>query len=163
MALVDLHYAYVTLIDSRQKKSTWDVRVSSTDAAAYWGALTQILKDGTEVGQLLLSIEDLSGGVLVSKGVRLETIEDAFVPPAPDDNVYHFDKLLVHYRSGIRNYHVSIPARDDAAYAVADDGVTVILDNADAVTDFVSRFEAVALPPYPATAAADIYLMEVSS
>lgn len=163
MALVDLHYAFVTFLDSRGKQSTAQFRVSSTDASAYYGALTQILKDATTVGQLLLSFEDLSAGVMLSKGVRLETIEDTASPPAPDDNIYHFDKLVVHYHAGIKNHWVSIPSRADANYTVAADGVTVILDDAAMVADFVSRFDAVVLPPYPETAAADVYLIEVSA
>lgn len=163
MALVDLHYAFVTFLDSRGKQSSVQFRVSSTDASAYYGALTQILKDATTVGQLLLSFEDLSAGVMLAKGIRLETIEDTAAPPAPDDNVYHFDKLLCHYRSGLKNHFLTIPARDDTAYSVAADGVTVILADGADVADFVSRFNAVVLPPYPETASADVYLMEVTS
>lgn len=163
MALVDLHYAYVTFGDSRKKTSTIQVRVSSVDAAAYFGAATQILKDGTAVGQLLLSFEDMSAGTMIAKGVKLETIDDAAAFPAPDDNVYAFDKLMIHYQSGIRNYHVTIPARDDTAYTVAADGVTVILDGDQQVIDLVTRFNATVLPAWPATAAPSVYLMEVSS
>lgn len=163
MALVDLHYAYVTLGDSRKKTTTFRARVSAADATAYFGAATQILKDGTPVGQLLLSIEDMSAGTLISKGVVLDTIDDAAVFPDPDDNVYNFDKLMIHYQAGIRNYHLSIPARDDAAYTVASDGVTVLLDDDQQVIDLVSRFNATVLPPYPATAPASVYLIEVSS
>lgn len=163
MALVDLHYAYVTIGDSRKKSSTVRFRVSAADATAYFGSATQILKDGTPVGQLLLSIEDMTAGTMLSKGVMLETIDDAAVFPAPDDNVYGFDKLMVHYSAGIRNYHLTIPARDDAAYTVASDGVTVLLDDDQQVIDLVSRFNATVLPPFPATADASVYLIEVSS
>lgn len=150
MALVDLHYAKITFGDSQQKEFTVKWRISVTDASGYFSALTQILKDATELGQLFLSFEDLSAGTFRGKGVELVTIDDAIGFPAPDDNVYGFDKLLVSYVAGGNGYHLSIPCRDDAAYSVATDGVTVILEDGAAVEDFVTRFAAVVLSKYGA-------------
>lgn len=148
MALVDYHFAKITLGDSRKKETTVRFRVTSTDAAAYFGALTQILKDGTELGQFFLSIEDLAAGTFRGKGVELVTIDDAIGFPAPDDNVYAFDKLLVSYTAGGNGYNMSIPTRDDAVYSVATDGVTVILEDGAEVEDFVTRFATVVLSKY---------------
>lgn len=148
MALVDRHYAFVTLMDSRQKTSTFEVRVRASEATAYFGAVTQIIKDATPVGQLLLSIEDLSAGTMISKGVTLRTFDDAAVPPALEDHIFTFDKIGVKFRGGLQNYQITIPARDGAQFTVAGDGVTIITEGAGAdqqVLDFISRFEAVAV------------------
>jgi len=148
MALVDQHFAKITFGDSQQKEWTVRFRVGSVDAAAYFGAVTQILKDATELGLFFLSIEDLAEGTFRGKGVELVTIDDAIGFPAPDDNVYGFDKLLVSYVAGGNGYHLSIPTRDDANYTVATDGITVILTDGAMVEDFVTRFATVVLSKY---------------
>jgi len=148
MALVDLHYAKITFGDSQKKEFTVRFRVASADAAAYFGALTQILKDATDLGQLFLSFEDLAEGTFRGKGVELVTIDDAITFPAPDDNVYGFDKLMVSYVAGGNSYNLSIPTRDDDAYTVATDGITLILDDGALVEDFVTRFNGLVLSKY---------------
>jgi len=148
MALVDFHYGKITFGDSQSKEFTVRFRVTSTDANTYFTALTQILKDATEIGQFFLSIEDLAEGTFRGKGIELVTIDDAIGFPAPDDNVYGFDKLLVSYSAGGNNYHLSIPTRDDAVYSVATDGITVILADGAEVEDFVTRFATVVLSKY---------------
>jgi len=150
MALVDQHFAKITFGDSQGKEWTVRFRVNSTDAAAYFGAVTQILKDATELGLFFLSIEDLAEGTFRGKGVELVTIDDAIGFPAPDDNVYGFDKLLVSYVAAGNGYHLSIPTRDDANYTVATDGITVILTDGAFVEDFVTRFATVVLSKYGA-------------
>lgn len=153
MALVDLHYAFITFGDSRQKESTVEFRVTAADALAYFEALTQILKDATQLGLFFLSIEDLSAGTFRGKGVKLVTIDDAIGYPAPDDNLYNFDKLQVSYEADGWQYNMSIPNRDDTVYLVGTDGVTVRLDSPAAVTDFVTRFATVVLSKYGAAGA----------
>ena len=148
MALVDQYHAFVKFGDSRQKITEVRFRVPTTEAQTYINALTQILKDATEVGQMLLSFEDLSAGTMIGKGVELVTIDDAAAFPAPDDNVYNFDKLLVSYKASGVGYNITIPSRDDDAYTVATDGVTVILADGAAVEDFVTRFNALVLSKY---------------
>lgn len=145
MALVDKHYGYVKVGDSRKKTTEVVFRVNVIEAGLYYNATTQILKDATELGQLLLSVEDLSAGSMMGKGVRLTTIDDAVGFPAPNDDVYLFDKLGVSYTAGIDGYSMTIPARDTAAYTVADDGVTVVTGLADAVDDFIARFNAIVI------------------
>lgn len=148
MALVDKHYAFVTFGDSQKKEFTVQFRVPSAEALAYFSALTQILKDGTEVGQFLLSIEDLAEGTFRGKGVKLVTEDNAIGFPAPDDNIYGFDKLLVSYTADGHAYTLSIPTRDDAVYEVASDGITVILDSPSQMDDFVTRFNSLVLSTY---------------
>ena len=144
MALVDIHHAFVSLIDSRKKISTVEFRVTAADANTYFSAVTQILKDATDVGQLLLSVEDLSAGVMVKKGVRLDTIDDAAVPPGYDTDIFNFDKLAVHYLSGSKNYQVTIPARDTTNYTMETDAVHVN-PTLGLVDEFITRFNGVVL------------------
>lgn len=148
MALKDFHIAFVSLGMSNKKISTWRQRVTPVSATAYFGAATQTLKDGTPLGQLLLSVEDLSTGVLIAKGVYLSTEDDAADYPSPDAGVYAFDKFGTSYKAGFDNYHNTIPARDMSKVQVGPDGITLLIEGDDAtdfVKDYVSRFNAVAL------------------
>jgi len=144
MALVDFHYAFIKLGDSRGKTTEVAFRVTAVSAAAYFGAVTQILKDATPVGQLLLSVEDLSACSMMGKGIRLVTEDDAVTFPGYDTDIFIFDKLAVHYSSGFDNYQVTIPGRDSANYTMESDAVHVNL-TLGLVDEFVSRFNAVAL------------------
>lgn len=149
MALVDRYIGKVTLGMSDRRISTFEVRLKPDKAQLYINEVTQTLKDATEVGQLLLSIEDLSKGTLISKGIELKTLDDAADYPAPTAEVYAFDKLGVSFSAGFDNYQITIPARDEAKYVVGPDGLTVILTEAGGgtaeVEQFVERFAAVCL------------------
>lgn len=148
MALQDTYFAKVTLGMSNRKSSTHRIRVNSTDGNAYIAAITQTLKDGTDVGLYLLSVEDLSAGTLIAKGVELTTEDDAADYPASDSQIWAFDKLSVSYHAGFDNYNVTIPGRDNANIHISADGVTVDSSGADAtaeVTQYVTRFNAVAV------------------
>jgi len=142
MALVDFHYAYSQFGDSRGKTTTVRIRVNSAQANAYFGAVTQILKDATPVGQLLLSLEDMSAGSMMGKGVSLLTADDTTIFPGSDSDIFTFDKLAVHYASGFDNYQFTIPCRDSANYTMESDGVHVN-QTLGLVDEFISRLEAV--------------------
>ena len=144
MALEDFHHAYIKLGDSRRKTTEVSFRVTAASAAAYFGAVTQILKDATPVGQLLLSVEDLSACSMMGKGVSLITKDDATDFPDSDSDIFNFDKLGVHYNSGFDNYQMTIPGRDSANYTMESDGIHVDM-TVGLVDDFVSRFNAVVL------------------
>lgn len=145
MALQDFHYGFVKIGDSRKRTTDVVFRVNVIEAGLYYNATTQILKDATELGQLFLSVEQLSAGSMMGKGVRLITEDDTAAFPDPNDNVYIFDKLGLSYRAGFDNYSMTIPARDPANYDVADDGVTVLADAPQAVVDFIARFNAIVI------------------
>lgn len=148
MALEDFHYAYVRIGDSRQRTTEFRVRVTSTDANAYYGALTQPLKDLTDVGKLLLAVEGLTSGTMMGKGIVLETVDDAAVFPGQDSDVYNFDKLAVSYKAGLYKYQITIPSRNGAAYTLASDGVTVITTDPGwtaEVEEFIGMFNTVVL------------------
>jgi hypothetical protein len=144
MALVDLHYAFVKLGDSRGKTTEVSFRVSAAQAAAYFTALTQILKDATPVGLLLADVELLSACSMMGKGVRLVTEDDAATFPGFDTDIFNFDKLAVHYSAGLDNYQVTLPGRDSAQYTMETDAVHVN-PALGAVNDFITHFNAVVL------------------
>jgi hypothetical protein len=144
MALTDFHYAFIKLGDSRKKTTEVRFRVTAAQATNYFSAVTQILKDATAVGQLLLSVEDLSAGTLQGKGVTLITEDDAAGFPDFDSDIFSFDKLAVHYSAGFDNYQVTIPARDSANYTMESDAVHVN-PTLGMVDEFIARFNAVVL------------------
>jgi hypothetical protein len=148
VALKDFYVASVHLGMSNKKVSVWQQRVTSAAGNAYIAAVTQTLKDATALGQLLLSVEDLSDGTLISKGCSLQTFDDAADFPASDAGIYAFDKFGTSYSAGFDNYHNTIPGRDMDVVAIGPDGITIIISGAGAtteVTQYVSRFNAVAL------------------
>jgi len=147
MALVDYDFLSVTLGMSNKKTSTVRWRVTAVNSRLYHAEITQTLKDGTPVGLMMLSIEDLSAGNLIKKGVILDTVDDAADYPVPANKVFAFDKLSVHFQASYDNYEVTIPGRDNAKFTLADDGETVIT-GAGATTEvanFVSRFNTTVL------------------
>jgi len=146
MALQDTYWAKVSLGMSNRKSSTHRVRVNSTAGNAYIAAISQTLKDATDLGQYLLSVEDLSAGTLIAKGVELTTEDDAADYPLPDAKIWAFDKLSVSFHAGFDNYTVTIPGRDNTKIHISADGVTVDSSGADAtteVTQYVTRFNTV--------------------
>jgi hypothetical protein len=144
MTLVDFHEAFIKLGDSRQKITEVSFRVSAVEAGLYYAATTQILKDATGVGQLLLSVEDLSACSMMGKGIRLVTKDDAVDFPDSDSDIFNFDKLAVHYNAGFDNYQMTIPGRDSTNYTMESDAVHVNL-TLGLVDEFVARFAAVVL------------------
>lgn len=145
MALQDFHYAVIKLGDSRGRTTEVRFRVNVIEAGLYYNATTQILKDATEVGQLFLSVEELSACSMMGKGIVTMTEDDAVTFPLPNADVYIFDKLGVSYRAGFDNYQVTIPGRDTTAYTVSDDGVTVLTNLGDDMEDFIDRFNAIVI------------------
>lgn len=158
MALKDFYFAHVTLGMSNKKAATWRQRITTAAGQAYINAVTQTLKDGTAAGLLMLSVETLSKGTLIKKGVTLETLDDAADYPAPDAEAYAFDKFGASYAAGFDNYQNTIPARDMAEVFIESDGIHIAISGGSAtsaVTDFVSRFNAVALGKNDAPAVID--------
>lgn len=143
MAIVAEHWAVVQIGDSRQQVTDFRIRLRDADALAWLAALGFAAKEATEAGQLMAAVQGLTAGTLFSSGVQEIFVDDAAVFPPANDNVYNFDKINVGYRAGTDRYTVTIPSRDDAAYNVGDDGVTIIISGAGAsaaTTDFVDNF-----------------------
>lgn len=144
MTLVDFHYAFVKFGDSRKKTTTVRYRVTAAAATAYFGAVTQILKDATPVGVLLVETENLAAGSMMGKGIELITVDDAQDFPDFDSDIFLFDKLAVHYNAGFDNYQVTIPTRDSANYTMESDGVHVN-PTLGTVDNYIAAFNAVVI------------------
>jgi len=143
MAQVAQYWAVMSIGDSRQKFAPVRVRLLDADATAWLAAIGYAAKAATEAGQLMDAIAALSAGTVFERGVESSFIDDAAAFPAADDNVYNFDKINVGHKAGLDRYTMTIPSRDDAAYNVASDGVTIIIAGAGAsaaTTDFVDAF-----------------------
>jgi archaellum component FlaG (FlaF/FlaG flagellin family) len=132
MAMVAEYWGKVAIGDSRQQVTDFRVRLLDADAAAWLAAIGFPAKQATEAGQLMDAVAGLSAGTPMSYAVESSYVDDAAAFPAADDNVYNFDKINVGFRAGLDRYTVTIPSRDDTAYNVADDGVTVIISGAGA-------------------------------
>lgn len=140
LALVEQYFGFLKIGDSRQSFTTIEIRLTDADAVAWNAAIGAAAKAATEAGVLFAAIEGLTAGTVFERGVRSAIVDDAAAFPAADDNVYNFDKINVGLKAGLDRYTVTIPSRDDTAYNVAADGVTVIISGAgasEATTDYV--------------------------
>lgn len=147
MALQDEYVAFVSFGMSNRKSSTARTRVKANDGNAYIAAITQTLKDATPLGLYLLSVEDMSAGTLIKKGVTLSTEDDAGDYPAADAKVWAWDKLNISYQAGFENGTITIPGRDNTKFTMSENGVDVQI-GATATTEvanFITRFNAVAV------------------
>lgn len=144
MALVEQYFGFLKVGDSRQKFTNVEIRLASADAIAWNAAIGAAAKAATEAGVLMAAIEGLMAGTVFERGVRSAIVDDAAVFPAADDNVYSFDKINVTLKAGLDRSTVTIPTRDDAAYNVAADGVTVIITGAGASAATTAYVDAVA-------------------
>jgi hypothetical protein len=144
MALVEQYFGFLKVGDSRQKFTTVEIRLQTADALAWNAAIGAAAKAATQAGVLMAAIEGLTAGIAFERGVRSTIVDDAAAFPAPDDNVYNFDKINVTLKAGLDRSTVTIPARDDAQYNVASDGVTVIISGAGASAATTAYVAAVA-------------------
>jgi len=143
MAVNVEYWAVMKFGDSRQKFTDVRIRLLDADALAWLAAVGFAAKEATEAGQLMAAVQGLSASSPFETGVQVSYADDAAVFPDPDDNVYNFDKINVGYKAGTDRYTVTIPGRDDAAYNVGGDGVTIIIAGAgasSATNDFVTAF-----------------------
>lgn len=148
MALVTTWRASVSFGDSRKKLADVSVRISEGDGKAWINAVDQAARDATDVGDFFAATAGLSSGTPFTKAVTMEQEDENAVFPTADLNIYNFDKLGVGFKALLDNYNMTIPARDDSAYTVSEDGVTVILTGAGAtaeVTAFIAAFNGLVL------------------
>lgn len=148
MAFVTSYYAELSLGDSRKKKSPARVRVSKTHFDAWNGAANFAAALLTPIGLYFAAAAALTASTVQAWIVSTETINDTSTFPDPDANVYNFDKINVAFRSGIKNYNITIPGRDDEKYTVSTDGVTIITTDpgwSAEVEEYITQFNAVVL------------------
>jgi len=144
MALVEQYFGFMKIGDSRKRFTSVEIRLQNADALAWNAAIGAAAKAATQAGVLMAAIEGLTAGSVFERGVRSAVVDDAAVFPDPDDNVYNFDKISVGLLAGLDRSTVTIPARDDAAYNVSSDGVTVIIAGAGASAATTAYVAAVA-------------------
>lgn len=145
--------AYISVVDSRNKVSVHSINVNVADAKAYVAAADETARNATDIGVYFNEVLDLSEAEPVDRGVRFNTRNDAKIVPAADAEIYNFDKITVGWSSGLRNFTLTIPARNMA-------NVTVVGRNGDIdmaigqAQEFIQAFLDVAVDPdgNPATA-----------
>lgn len=147
MAIVSEHWAIMKFGDSRQKFTDVRIRITDADALAWMAAADYAAKQATQAGVMMAAVQGLVAATPFEQGIQETFTDDTSVFPPSNDNIYNFDKINVGWKAGLDRYTLTLPARDDTAYNVADDGVTVIITGAGAsaaTTSFVSAFNNVA-------------------
>lgn len=131
----------------RQKLATVRWRVPEVVVNNYLSAADDAARAATAAGLLIAAADALSIGVPVRVTVGADFVDNAAVPPEPDDFVFPFDKLGVSYRADGENYVSSIPARNNANVSLGNDGISVILGltGTAEIQDFVTQFESIVL------------------
>lgn len=127
------------------KVSTLSFNPTTAGVTAYNAAADDAARAATLIGELLVTIDDLTKGIDKQVDVGF-TYESNLAPPTPDTFALNKDKFLVSSRDVINSeaQKVSIPARNDAAIVIESDGITVDITAPDMST-FVSAYEAVCL------------------
>jgi len=131
----------------RQKVATVRWRVPEVVVTNYLAAADDAARAATAAGLLIAAADALSLGVGDKVTVGSAFVDNAAVPPAPDDFVFPFDKLGISFRADGENYVSSIPARNNANVSLGNDGISVILGASGTaeVQDFVTQFESIVL------------------
>jgi len=129
----------------RQKLSSIEWRVPEVVVTNYNAAADDAARAATAAGVLIAATDALTLGVRKSVTVGSRYVDSAALPPDPDQFVFPFDKFGVGFAADGENYVTSIPARNDSAVTVGDDGVSVTLADGGAVEDWVTAFEAIVL------------------
>jgi len=127
------------------KVSTMSLIVTSASVNSYNAAADDAARAATALGEMIVSLENLTKGVLKSIDVGY-TYEQNLAPPAADTFALDKDKFLVSSRDTVNSDPVklSIPARNDDAIVIESDGVTVDITQPD-MSEFVADYEAIAL------------------
>lgn len=152
--------AYISVVDSRNKKSVHAIGISNAAAKAYVAAADEAARAATTIGIYFTRVIALTLGAPAERGVRYNTKDDALVIPAVDDEIFNFDKLTVGWSTGLKNYTTTIPARDMAAVEVV--GRNGDIDMATgAAQDWIQAFLDVAVDD-AGTAATQVTYMRVT-
>lgn len=153
MAETMVYYAQLTLGDRAKKTTTFEVRVSPSDAQTWFAAANEAARDATAVGVLLDAVFAVVGSSQYkSKGVVGRAENDAFVFPFGEGETYNSNKINVSYTTTLgglpRNLQVTIPQRDPGSYELESNGINIVLNDADEIAALVTALEATALSPY---------------
>jgi len=151
-------------VSKQPRVSVFRCRISTASAQAYIAAADDAARAATPAGVLMAAVDALSEGTKLSYGISYEIEDGSVAPPASDAGVYPFDKFAVSYKAGFDNYQVTIPGRNLGGVFVESDGISIVIDPADAqvqTTNFINAFEAIALGKNAVTA--DVTRMYVVS
>jgi len=129
----------------RQKLSSIEWRIPEVAVTNYNAAADDAARAATAIGVLVAATDALTLGVRKTVTVGSRYTDSAALPPDPDEFVFPFDKFGVGFAADGENYVTSIPARDDAAVTIGDDGVSVTLEDGGAVEAWVTAFEGLVL------------------
>lgn len=154
MAWVEQFFLTVGIGDCRDKITPVEVRIDATEAQVWLAAVPGVIRDATEVGVLIQAIEGLTEGTTFYEQVALRSTDDAAVFPADSTKIYGFDKVGVQFKAGLNNYNFTIPARNDANFNVAPNGIDIAITGGDAtaeVTALVAAVNDTVLSKYGAT------------
>lgn len=132
----------------RQKVATIRWRVPEVVVTNYNAAADDAARAATAAGALIAAADALTLGVPLKVSVGSAYVDNAAVPPEPDDFVFPFDKFGISFRADGENYVSSIPARDNSKVTVGSDGISVIIEDpawSAEVEAFIGAFEAIVL------------------
>ncbi len=145
----------------RQKLSVVEHYVSSALVTAYNAAADDAARAATVIGVFFDAEAALSLGVVKKREVGFAYVDNAALPPAANEKVYPFDKIGVSFTGDGEYYVSSIPGRDNDAFVVGPDGVTILVETGSAAEDYVAAFAAAILTEE--LAASTVVLMDVKS
>lgn len=153
MAEVMAYFAQLTVGDRAKKMSTWEMRVAAADAQAWIAAANTAARDATDAGLLIDSVFDVVGSSqYFSKNIVARAMNDAFIFPSGEAEVYNSNKINVSYstfNAGLpRNLQVTIPQREASSYELESNGINIVLDDTDEIANLVTQMNATALSPY---------------
>lgn len=127
----------------RQKISSIEWRVPEVVVTNYNAAADDAARAATAAGVLIAATDALTLGVRKSVTFGSRYVDSAALPPSADSFVFPFDKFGIGFAADGENYVTSIPARDDSAIIIGDDGVSVTLADGGAVAAWKTAFEAI--------------------
>ena len=161
MAEVMAYYGQLTVGDRAKKFATFEARVSAADAQAWFAAANTAARDATQVGVLLDAVFDVVGSSqYFSKNVVGKAVNDAFVYPSGESEVYNSNKINVSYTTNNagfpRNLQVTIPQRDPSSYELESNGINIVLEDGDEIEILVSELEDTMLSVYGHALSRDI-------
>lgn len=153
MAEVMAYFAQLTLGDRAKKVTTWEMRVSAANAQAWFAAANQAARDATDAGSLLDAVFDVVGSSqYISKNVVGKAMNDAYVWPTGEAEVYNSNKINVSYSTTLgglpQNLQVTIPQRDPSSYELESNGINIVLTDGDEIELLVGELESTALSKY---------------
>lgn len=153
MAEVMAYTAGLTVGDRAKKFSTFAMRISTANGQSWVAAANQAARDATNAGLLLDAVFDVVGSSqYYSKQIEAHAMNDAFVYPSGEGEVYNSNKINVSYATTLgglpRNLQVTIPQRDPSSYELESNGLNLVLEDGDEIEALVTVLESVALSPY---------------